>query len=176
MDLIIEPGRAERNYWRDLWRYRELIYFLRLIVPAGSVITSFVDFLITLTLMAALMIWYQFLPDWRIVTLPLFMVLAFGAAFGAGLWLCALNVEYRDFRYIVPFIVQFGLYVSPVGFSSTIVPQQWRLLYALNPMVGVIDGFRWALLRGESPLSISSLLASVAITAVLSAACSWCFC
>src|SRR6266542_3557437 len=87
--------------------------------------------------------------------MDLFIALAFGAAFGSGLWLCALNVEYRDFRYIVPFIVQFGLYVSPVGFSSTIVPEQWRLLYALNPMVGVIDGFRWALLRGQSPLDLA---------------------
>src|SRR6266404_902341 len=246
-ETIIEPGRAERNYWRDLWRYRELFYFLawrdilvrykqtvigitwavirpfltmavftivfsriaklpapgavpyallvmaamlpwqffstalsessgslignanliskiyfpRLIVPAGAVITSFVDFLITLGLMAGLMIWYQFLPDGRIVFLPAFMLLPFGAAFGAGLWLCALNVKYRDFRYIVPFIVQFGLYISPVGFSSAIVPEKWKLAYALNPMVGVIDGFRWALLRGQSPLSLSALLSSL---------------
>src|SRR6059058_2352434 len=232
-ELIIEPGRAEKNYWRDLWRYRELFYFLawrdilvrykqtvigiawavirpfltmvvftvvfgriaklpapdqvpypllvfaamlpweffstalsessnslignanliskiyfpRLIVPAGSVITAFVDFLITLGIMAALMAWYRFAPDWRLLTLPLFVALAFGAAMGVGLWLCALNVEYRDFRYIVPFVVQFGLYVSPVGFSSSIVPKQWRLLFAMNPVVGVIDGFRWSLLR-----------------------------
>ena len=201
--IVIEAGRAERQYWRDLWRYRELFYFLawrdilvrykqtvvgvawavvrpfatmiiftfvfsriarlpppsgvpyallvmagmlpwqffstslsessnsliansnliskiyfpRLIVPAGSVITSFVDFLITLGIMVLMLMWYQFVPDWRIVTLPLFVGLAFGAAFGSGLWLCALNVEYRDFRYIIPFIVQFGLYVSPVGFQ-----------------------------------------------------------
>src|SRR5204863_9126454 len=128
------------------------IYFPRLIVPASSVITSFVDFLITLVLMAALMLWYQFVPDWRLITLPLFILLAFGAAFGAGLWLCALNVEYRDFRYIVPFLVQFGLYVSPVGFSSDLVTGPWRLIYACNPMVGVIEGFRWALLRGQSTI------------------------
>src|SRR3989454_154570 len=260
-ELIIEAGRAERNYWRDLWRYRELFYFLawrdllvrykqtvigiawalvrpfltmvvftfvfskvaklpapssvpyallvfaamlpwqffatalsessnslisnsnliskiyfpRLIVPAGSVITSLVDFLITLALMGGLMAWYQFWPDWRILTLPLFMAVAFGAAFGAGLWLCALNVEYRDFRYIVPFIVQFGLYVSPVGFSSAVVPEKWRLLYSLNPMVGVIDGFRWALLRGEAALWWPSLLTSVLLTSVLCLSGIWYF-
>ena len=252
-ELIIESGRTEKNYWRDLWRYRELffflawrdilvrykqtmigvawavirpfltvvvftvvfskiaklpapgpvpysllvmaamlpwqffstamteasnslisnsnliskIYFPRLIVPAGSVITSFVDFLITIALMAGLMMWYRFAPDWRILTLPLFVALAFGAAFGTGLWLCALNVEYRDFRYIVPFMVQFGLYVSPVGFQSSVVPAQWRLLYSLNPMVGVIDGFRWAFLRGEVPLWWPSLLSSIVLTFVL---------
>ncbi len=260
-ELIIEPGRAERNYWRDLWRYRELFYFLawrdilvrykqtvigiawalirpfatmvvftfvfskiaklpapgavpyalmvfaamlpwqffatalsessnslignanliskiyfpRLIVPAGSVITSLVDFLITLALLAAMMIWYQFVPDWRILTLPLFMVLAFGAAFGAGLWLCALNVEYRDFRYIVPFVVQFGLYVSPVGFSSSIVPDKWRLLYSLNPMVGVIDGFRWALLRGQTPLDLGVVLLSCGLIVLLVVTGTWYF-
>ncbi|HWN95437.1 MAG TPA: ABC transporter permease [Methylomirabilota bacterium] len=252
-ELIIEAGRAERQYWRDLWRYRELFYFLawrdilvrykqtvigiawavvrpfltmvvftfvfskiaklpapsnvpyallvfaamlpwqffstalsessnslignanliskiyfpRLIVPAGSIITSFVDFLITLVLMAVLMLWYGFVPGWQILAFPLFSILAFCTAFGAGLWLCALNVKYRDFRYIVPFIVQFGLYVSPVGFSSAIVPEKWQLLYSLNPMVGVIDGFRWSLLRGEVPLSFPSLIASLLITAAL---------
>ncbi|HXI70569.1 MAG TPA: ABC transporter permease [Verrucomicrobiae bacterium] len=270
MKLILEPGRAEKNYWRDLWRYRELfiilawrdvtvrykqtvigvawavirpllttivftvvfskiakmpapagvpyallvmaanlpwqffstamseasnslignanliskIYFPRLIIPAGSVITSFVDFLITLGLMAALMLWYQFMPDWRLLALPLFMLLAFGAAFGIGLWLCALNVKYRDFRYIVPFLVQFGFFLSPVGYSSTRVPEHWlwhgweipaRLLYSLNPMVGVIDGFRWCLLRGQSPIEPSSLLSSLCITAALCASGIWYF-
>ena len=260
-DLVIEPGRAEKNYWRDLWRYRELFYFLawrdilvrykqtaigigwavirpfltmvvftvvfnriaklpapgavpyallvmaamlpwqffatslsessnslignanliskiyfpRLIVPAGSVITSFVDFLITLAMMAVLMLWYRFLPDWHLLLCPLFVLLAFGAAFGAGLWLCALNVEYRDFRYIVPFIVQFGLYISPVGFSSSIVPAKWRLLYSLNPMVGVIDGFRWSLLRGQCQLCWPSVLASVLLTSVLCLSGTWYF-
>jgi len=260
-ELLIEPGRAEKNYWRDLWRYRELFYFLawrdilvrykqtligiawavvrplltmvvftvvfgriaklpapgdvpypllvmaamlpwqffstslsessnslvgnanliskiyfpRLIIPAGSVITSFVDFLITLVLMAALMLWYRFLPDWRAFLLPAFLVLAFGAAFGAGLWLCALNVEYRDFRYIVPFIVQLGLYVSPVGFSSSIVPARWRLLYDLNPLVGVIDGFRWCLLRGKTPLDWTSFLLSCCLVALLSLSGVWYF-
>ncbi|HQR34183.1 MAG TPA: ABC transporter permease [Blastocatellia bacterium] len=260
-DLYIEAGRTEKNYWRDLWRYRELFYFLawrdilvrykqtvigiawalirpfltmlvftfvfnkvaklsapgavpypllvfaamlpwqffstalsessnslisnanliskvyfpRLIVPAGSVITSFVDFLIMLALMAGMMLWYGFLPDWRLIALPLFIALAFAGAFGAGLWLCALNVKYRDFRYIVPFIVQFGLYVSPVGFSSAVIPERWQLLYALNPMVGVIDGFRWAMLKGQSPLVMTTLLASILIIAVLCVSGTWYF-
>jgi lipopolysaccharide transport system permease protein len=127
-----------------------------------------VDFLITLALMAAMMVWYRYLPDWRLLALPLFMGLAFGAAFGAGLWLCALNVKYRDFRYVVPFIVQFGLYVSPVGFSSGIVPEKWRVLYSLDPMVGVIDGFRWALLRGETPLDWTSIQLSCGLVILLS--------
>ena len=143
------------------------IYFPRLIVPAGSVITSFVDFLITLILLAGVMVFYGFMPDWRILALPLFILLAFGAAFGTGLWLCSLNVKYRDFRYIVPFIVQFGLYVSPVGFVSSIIPEQWRLLFYLNPMAGVIDGFRWCLLRGQTPLWWPGLIASVAFTALV---------
>ena len=263
--LIIEPGRAERQYWRDLWRYRELFYFLawrdilvrykqtvvgiawavirpfltmviftivfnkvaglkspsavpypllvmagmlpwqffstslsessnslignsnliskiyfpRLIIPAGSVITSFVDFLITCVLMGAMMLWYQFLPDWRLVTLPLFVALAFGAAFGSGLWLCALNVEYRDFRYIIPFIVQFGLYLSPVGFTSAMVREKFGdtafYLYSLNPMVGVIDGFRWALLGGQADLWWPSVLVAAVITFVLCASGIWYF-
>jgi lipopolysaccharide transport system permease protein len=261
MELIIEAGRAEKNYWRDLWRYRELFYFLawrdilvrykqtvigvawalvrpfltmviftfifsrvaklpapptvpypllvfagmlpwqffssslgessmslignsnliskvyfpRLIIPAGAVITSFVDFLITFALLAAMMVWYHFCPDWRIVTLPFFVALAFAAAMGFGLWLCALNVEYRDFRYIVPFVVQFGLYISPVGFSSAVVPEKWRMLYSLNPMVGVIDGFRWALLRGQSPLPVQTLTASVIVTLLFGASGIWYF-
>jgi homopolymeric O-antigen transport system permease protein len=151
------------------------VYFPRLIVPAGSVITSFVDFMITLGMMAVLMLWYRFVPDWRLLLLPLFMAMAFGAAFGAGLWLCALNVKYRDFRYVVPFILQFGLYVSPVGFSSDKIPASWRLLYACNPMVGVIDGFRWALLRGESPLWWPSPLAAVLLISALCVSGVWYF-
>ena len=264
MDLIIEPGRAEKNYWRDLWRYRELFYFLawrdilvrykqtvigvawavirpfltmvvftvvfskiaklpapgsvpypllvfaallpwqffstalsessgslignanliskiyfpRLIVPASSVITSFVDFLITLAMMVVLMLWYQFLPDWRLFLLPAFIILAFATSFGIGLWLCALNVEYRDFRYIVPFIVQFGLYVSPVGFSSSLVLERWPALYpyyCLNPMVGVIDGFRWCLLRGQTPFPLSAFSISVFVSVALCATGIWYF-
>lgn len=261
-DLIIEAGRTEKNYWRDLWRYRELFYFLawrdilvrykqtaigiawavirpfltmivltvtfskiaklsapasvpyalvvmagilpwqffansmseasnslignanliskvyfpRLVVPAGSVITSFVDFLITLFLMGLMMVWFHFAPDWRLLFLPLFMALALGVAFGMGLWLCSLNVEYRDFRYIIPFVVQFGVFVSPVGFTTSHVPEtlNWhnyeipaRLLYSLNPLVGIIDGFRWALLRGQEPLNFQGLSCSIAIMGIL---------
>jgi lipopolysaccharide transport system permease protein len=259
--LIIERGRTERNYWRDLWRYRELFYFLawrdilvrykqtvigimwailkpfltvvvfslfgkmvgthvpgdiprplfvsaavlpwtffstalsessnslisnanliskiyfpRLIVPAGSVITSFVDFLITLGMMGILMLCFGFPPDWHLFALPFFVALAFCASFGIGLWLCALNVEYRDFRYIVPFITQFGLYISPIPLSTSSVPIVWfwhgceipvRFLYSLNPMVGVIDGFRWTLLRGQSDFWWPSILTSIALTAFL---------
>ena len=260
-ELILEAGRAERHYWRDLWRYRELfyilawrdlavrykqtvigvawalirplltmvvftvvfgkiaklpapgdapyallvfaamlpwqffaaglsessgslignanliskIYFPRLIVPAASVITSFVDFLISFAILLGLMAWSQYWPDWRILTLPLFILLALGAVIGAGAWLCALNVKYRDFRYIVPFIVQLGLYISPVGFSSMIVPEQWRLLYSLNPMVGVIEGFRWALLRGSTPLDTVAILLSVVIVMLVLGSGLWYF-
>jgi lipopolysaccharide transport system permease protein len=234
--LIIEAGLAEKHYWRDLWRYRELffvlawrdvsvrykqtvlglawaliqplatmvvftvifgkvaglpsegaapyalmvyagllpwqlfassltgasgslignsnliskVYFPRLIVPTASVVVALVDFLVSFVILVGVMIWYHFLPSWHIVVLPLFVIMAFLASLGPGLYITALNVKYRDFRYIIPFIVQFGLYVSPVGFSSTVVPYQFRLLYSLNPMVGVIDGFRWAILGGES--------------------------
>ncbi len=259
-ELIIEAGRTESQYWKDLWRYRELFYFLawrdilvrykqtaigiawalirpfltmvvftvvfgnladlpdqgvpypilvfagmlpwqffatslsecslslinnanliskvyfpRLIVPASAVIVSFVDFLVSGMIMLALMVWYNFVPDWRILTLPLFILIAFAAAIGAGIWLAALNVEYRDFRYIVPFIVQFGLYISPVGFSSTVVPPKWRLLYSLNPMVGVIDGFRWAILGGDSKLYWPGFTLSLGLVALLCASGIWYF-
>jgi lipopolysaccharide transport system permease protein len=260
-ELVIEAGRAERQYWHDLWLYRELfhilawrdlavrykqtvigvawalirpvlmmiiftvvfgriaklpsegtapyaimvfaamlpwqffsaalsessnslvqnanliskIYFPRLIVPASSVITSLVDLLISFVVMVGMMGFYNYWPDWRVLLLPLFIALAFGAAIGVGLWLCALNVEYRDFRYIVPFIVQFGLYVSPVGFSSSVVPEQWRLFYSLNPMVGVIDGFRWAMLRGEAQFYWPGLLLSIGLTVVLCYSGTWYF-
>src|SRR5262249_605630 len=126
-------------------------------------------------MMAGMMFWYHFLPDWRLLLLPAFAALAFGAAFGAGLWLCALNVEYRDFRYIVPFIVQFGLYISPVGFSSAIVPDKWKAIYAFKRMVGVIDGFRWSLLGGEARLVLPSLISAIAITGILCATGIWYF-
>jgi lipopolysaccharide transport system permease protein len=232
-ELVIEPGRSAKNYWSDLWRYRELfyilawrdisvrykqtaigviwavlrpflamviftivfgriakmpssgipypilvctamlpwqffsnalletsqsliantnliskIYFPRLIIPAGTVITSLVDLLISSVLLGVVMAFFRFAPDWRLITLPVFTALAFFAALGPGLFLTALNVKFRDFRYVVPFIAQFGLFISPVGFSSDVIPEQWRLLYALNPMVGIIDGFRWAICRG----------------------------
>ena len=248
--LVIEPGRRERHYWLDLWRYRELfrvlawrdlsvrykqtvigvlwalirpvltvlvftiifgriaqlptdgtapyalmvfagmlpwtffsnglseasnsvinsgslitkVYFPRLIVPTATVVVAFVDFLINFCMLLLLMVWYQFMPDWRILVLPAFVLLAFCASVGPALWITALNVKYRDFRYIIPFIVQFGLYVSPVGFSSSVVPEQWRLLYSLNPMVGVIDGFRWCILGGQGGLFLPGLVASIGIT------------
>ena len=250
--LVIEAGRAERHYWKDLWRYRELfyllawrdilvrykqtviglawalirpfltmvvfvivfsklaklpsdgvpypilvfaallpwqffgnafteagnslisnanmiskVYFPRLVVPTSAVIVSFVDFLISGMILVGLMLWYGFAPDWRIFTLPLFIFIAFVSAMGAGLWTAALNVKYRDFRYIIPFVVQFGLYVSPVGFSSTIVPEQWRLLYSINPMVGVIDGFRWAILGGNTQLYWPGFLLSLFLVLVI---------
>jgi lipopolysaccharide transport system permease protein len=260
-ELIIEAGRSEEQYWKDLWRYRELFYFLawrdilvrykqtaigmlwalirpfltmivfsvifgtlaklpseggapypilvfaallpwqffsnalsecssslisnanliskiyfpRLIVPASSVIVSFVDFLVSAMILLGLMAWYNFVPTWRILSLPLFISIAFAASLGVGLWLAALNVEYRDFRYIVPFIVQFGLYISPVGFSSSIVPEQWRLLYYLNPMVGVIDGFRWAILGGESKLYWTGFTLSLGLVALLLVSGIWYF-
>lgn len=242
--LIIEPGMAERHYWRDLWRYRELflvlawrdvavrykqtvigiawaliqplatmliftvifgriaklpadgntpyalmvyagllpwqfiatsmtgasgslignanliskVYFPRLIVPTAAIVVSFIDFLISFIIMLGLMLWYQYLPSWQIATLPFFIFMAFLASLGPGLWITALNVKYRDFRYIIPFMVQFGLYVSPVGFSSSVVPDEWRLLYSLNPVVGVIDGFRWAILGSDSGIYLPGFL------------------
>ena len=252
-ELIIEAGHTERNYWRDLFRYRELFYFLawrdvlvrykqtvigvlwavlrplltmivftfvfsriaklpaegipypvmvfaamlpwqlfatsltegsgslinnanliskvyfpRLIVPASAVIVSFVDFAISMVLFAIIMAIYHVWPGWPLLLLPAFTGLAVLASAGAGIWLAALNVKYRDFRYVVPFIVQFGLYISPVGFSSAIVPQKWRLLFDLNPMVGVIDGFRWSISNGRSIFPQQSLLlALVTITFLL---------
>jgi lipopolysaccharide transport system permease protein len=143
------------------------VYFPRLIIPASAVIVSFVDFLISGFILLALMTWYIFVPDWRILTLPLFILIAFAAAIGAGLWLAALNVQYRDFRYIVPFIVQFGLYISPVGFSSSIVPENWRMLYSLNPMVGVIDGFRWAILGDSANFYLPGFVLSIGLVVIL---------
>jgi lipopolysaccharide transport system permease protein len=258
-EITIEAGRSERQYWRDLWRYRELFYFLawrdilvrykqtvigvawavlrplltmlvltfvfnklarldsgsvpypvlvfcgmlpwqffatafaesgnslvsnsgmiskvyfpRLVVPVSSVITSFVDFLISSVLMVIVMVYYGFTPSPMIFTLPLFVLLAFASALGGGLWISALMVRYRDFRFIVPFIVQFGLYISPVGFSSTRVPEEWRLLYSLNPMVGVIDGFRWAIL-GENNIYWPALAMSVAGVSLIIASGLWYF-
>jgi len=144
------------------------VYFPRIIVPASSVVVALVDFAISLVILAGLMFWYGFMPDWHIILLPLFLLQALLFAFGAGLWISALNVQYRDFRYVVPFMVQFGLYISPVGFSSSIVPEQWRLLYSINPMAGVIEGFRWAITGKESLIYWPGyLLSLVLIFAVL---------
>jgi lipopolysaccharide transport system permease protein len=244
--LIIEPGLAEHQYWRDLWRYRELffvlawrdvsirykqtllglawaliqpvatmvvfsfvfgrvanlpteggapypllvfagllpwqlfasslagasssligntnliskVYFPRLIIPSSAVVVSLIDFFISLLILFLLMVWYKFMPSWEIFTLPIFVLMAFLASLGPGLWITSLNVKYRDFRYVIPFIIQFGLYVSPVGFSSAVISEDWRLIYSINPMVGVIDGFRWAILRGQSNIYIPGFILS----------------
>lgn len=142
------------------------VYFPRLIVPTAAVVVAFVDFLISFIILVGLMVWYQFAPGWQVLFLPAFMLIAFLASLGPGLWMTALNVKYRDFRYVIPFIVQFGLYVSPVGFSSNIVPQQWRLLYSINPIVGVIDGFRWCLLGGQSEIYLPGFVLSLGVTAI----------
>jgi len=143
------------------------VYFPRLIVPAATVITNFVDFIISFGILAAVMIWFKWLPTWRLVTMPLWIGLTFAVSMGVGLWFASLNVKYRDFRYVVPFIVQFGLYVSPVGFSSSIVPTKWQLLYALNPMVGVIEGFRWAIIGKGLAVNLMGLALSLATTSLL---------
>ena len=247
--LILEPGRSEKNYWADLWRYRDLflvlawrdisvrykqtiigilwailrplltmivftiifgriarlpsdgnapyalmvfaamlpwslfsnalsessssligntnligkVYFPRIIIPMAALVTAFIDFLISFIILIGMMVYYQFIPGWQIMLLPLFMILALLASLGPGLWIAALNVKYRDFRYIIPFVVQFGLYISPVGFSSKVISEEWRLLYSLNPVVGVIDGFRWCILGGESPIYLPGFLLSLTI-------------
>jgi lipopolysaccharide transport system permease protein len=252
-EVFIEPGRAERNYWKDLWRYRELfyilswrdvkvrykqtvigvvwsvlrplltmmiftfifgqvakfnappgikygllvfagllpwqffstglseasnslvgnerliskVYFPRMIIPASSVITSLVDFLISLILMFGLLIWYRTVPSINLVFLPLFIVMAFFASFGVGLWLTSLNVKFRDFKHVVPFLVQIGLYISPVAFTSekaaTMIPEKFRLLYYLNPMTGVIDGFRWCFFGDKLPIYWNGMFLSLAV-------------
>lgn len=140
------------------------IYFPRIILPASSITVSLIDFAISLALMIMLMLCYGFLPDWRVFTLPLFLMLVVVSVAGVGLWFAALNAKYRDFKFIVPFMLQFGLYVSPVGFTSSIVPEKWRLLYSLNPMVAAIEGFRWALLRGSVDVYWPGVALSVALS------------
>lgn len=143
------------------------VYFPRLIVPVASAIVAIVDFAITLLLLLAMMLAYGMIPGWRLVFLPVLMVMAFITAIGPSLLLAALNVKYRDFRFILPFVVQFGLYLSPVGFSSSVVPAEWRLVYALNPMVGVIDAFRWMLLGQAAPLRGDEVAIGAAVALVL---------
>lgn len=246
--VVIEAGRTESAYWKDLWRYRELFYFLawrdvlvrykqtvmgilwsvikplltmlvfvfvfgklaklpsdgvpypvlvlsgmlpwlffasafseagnslvgnaniiskvyfpRLIVPLSAVIVCMVDFMISGVLLVALMFWFGVVPNEKIIFLPFFIFLLMAAAVGAGLWVAALNVKYRDFRYIVPFVIQLGFYVSPVAFTSNIIPEKWRLLYAFNPMVGIIDGFRWSITATNAPLYWRGVIVSVVI-------------
>ena len=139
------------------------VYFPRLILPVSAVIVSLMDFLIASAIFGFLMAWYQFVPPWRIVFLPFFLILTLMGALGLGMWMGALNVKYRDFRYIVPFIVQVGLYASPVGFSTNVIPEEWKLIYSLNPMVGVIDGFRWAVLGRDSQLYVHGFVVSAAM-------------
>jgi lipopolysaccharide transport system permease protein len=251
--LVIEPGLVERNYWRDLWRYRELfyilawrdiavrykqtvigaawaliqpflamvvftvifgklaklptdgsapyalmvyaallpwqlfssvfsgsagsllgnanliskVYFPRLIVPTARGVVALVDFLISLVVLVILMGWYRFLPSWHIALLPLFVVMALLASLGPGLWATALNVKYRDFAYIIPFVIQAGQFISPVGFTSSVVKGHWRLVYSLNPVAGVIDGFRWAILGGQSKFYMPGFLISWGVILLL---------
>jgi len=142
------------------------VYFPRLIIPTATIIVGFVDLLIGFGIMAVMMLWYDFRPGWQILLLPVFVLMAFLATLGPSLWITALNVKYRDFRYVIPFMLQLGVYVSPVGFSSKVVPAKWRLLYSLNPIVGVIDGFRWCVLGGDSPLYIQGFLLSLCVIAL----------
>jgi lipopolysaccharide transport system permease protein len=251
-EFTIESGKAERHYWMDLWRYRELfyilawrdiavqykqtimgvlwailrplltmmifvvvfgkiaklpsegipypifvfaamlpwtffatafasagnslignanliskVYFPRLIIPAASIIVAMVDFLISFIILIVLMFWYSYSPTWHILTLPLFLLLGFFAAFGSGLFIASLNVKYRDFKFIIPFVVQLGLYISPVAFSTTLVPEKFQLLYYLNPMVAVIDGFRWAITGGQTALNMTEIIVSVVVVSLL---------
>ena len=143
------------------------VYFPRLIIPAAAVIVSVIDFIISFAILIALMVWYRYIPHWQILTLPLFLLLGFFAALGTGLFVASLNVKYRDFRFVIPFIVQLGLYISPVGFSATIIPEQYRLLYYLNPMVAVIDGFRWAISGGKTAFNSTELSISIIVVTLL---------
>jgi lipopolysaccharide transport system permease protein len=143
------------------------VYFPRLIIPGSSLVTSLIDFSISLTILAILMAVYRVPPHWQMLFLPFFVAMALLVAAAMGAWLSALNVKYRDFAYAIPFLIQFGLYISPVGFSSSVVPERWRVLYSLNPMVGVIDGFRWCVLGGTLPLFLRGFLISLSITLLI---------
>lgn len=155
------------------------VYFPRMIIPTSAVVVAFVDFLISFVVLIGLMAWYQFMPSIRLLTLPIFVLFAFIAALGPGLIITALNVKYRDVRFIIPFLVQFGLYVSPVAYSSDVIRAKigegWFLIYSLNPIVGVIDGFRWAILGGNSQLHLPSFGLSVILSLVLLALGIWYF-
>jgi lipopolysaccharide transport system permease protein len=252
--IVIEPGRTEKNYWKDLWRYRELfyilswrdikvrykqttlgilwailrplltmliftfvfgtiagmkfastgpyaiivfagllpwqffsnalsesgnslvgnerlitkVYFPRMIIPASSVITSFIDFFISFVILLALFVYYRYVPPLQVFVMPIFWIMAFIASIGPGLYLAALNVKYRDFRHVIPFIIQFGLFISPVGFSSEMIPAQWRWLYAFNPIAGVIDGFRWCIVQdAPNPLVYYPFYISLTVSLLL---------
>lgn len=139
------------------------IYFPRIIIPTTSMIVGLVDFFISFALLLLLMLWYGYFPDERALAIPFLLLIAIVTSLGIGYLVAALNVKYRDFRYVIPFVVQFGLYISPVGFSSSVIPDEWRLIYSLNPMVGVIDGFRWALLGGDATIYWPGFLCSLGI-------------
>jgi len=143
------------------------VYFPRLVIPLSTVAVALIDFGVSLSILAGLMLWYGFAPGWQILLLPLFVALALLAAIGPAVWASAMIVKYRDFRFIIPFVTQIGLYVSPVGFSSKVVPEQWQLLYSINPMVGVIDGFRWCILGGDSPLYGPGFLISMLVVVIM---------
>ena len=143
------------------------VYFPRLIIPAASIIVAAVDFMISFSVLIVLMFWYRYFPTWQMLTLPLFLLLGFFAAFGAGLFIASLNVKYRDFKFIIPFVVQLGLYISPVAFSTTLVPEKYQLLYYMNPMVAVIDGFRWAISGGQTAFNPVELMISVVVVTLL---------
>lgn len=254
MQTILEAGRAEKNYWRDLWRYRELfqvlawrdlsvrykqtvigvawavvrpvltmlvftfvfgtvanlkshgtapyalmvfagllpwqffstaltdssnslttnanliskVYFPRLIVPTATIVVAFVDFAISFVLLLGMMVIYQFVPPWQIIFIPVFVALCFLTSLGPGLWITSLNVKYRDFRYVIPFIIQFGLYLTPVGFTKDVIlakiPENLHFVYNMNPMVGVIDGFRWCILGGPPPFLEPAFLIGIGVT------------
>lgn len=143
------------------------VYFPRILIPLSSILVAAMDFAIGMVLLVVMLLYFGFMPTWRLLSIPIFLAVAFSAAGGIGLLFSALNVRYRDFQFIVPFIVQFGLYLSPVGFSSSVVPEKWRLVYALNPMVGVIDGFRWAVLGDAFLIRWDVQLISALIAAIL---------
>ena len=143
------------------------VYFPRLIVPLSTVLVAVIDFAVSLSILAGLMVWYGVMPGWQILLLPVFVLLTLLCSIGPALWAAAILVKYRDFRFIVPFVTQIGLYISPVGFSGKIVPEQWSLLYRLNPMVGIIDGFRWCILGGDSPLDGPGFAIGVGVIFVL---------
>jgi lipopolysaccharide transport system permease protein len=143
------------------------VYIPWLIVPTATMVVALVDFLLSFCTLFALLVWYRFMPGWQLFLLPAFVILTFAASLGPSLWLTSLNVRYRDFRYVIPFVIQFGVYISPIGFSSSLVPDKWRLLYSLNPLVGIIDGFRWCILGGQSQLWLPSLAMSLGVTLFL---------
>ncbi len=139
------------------------VYFPRIIIPTTSMIVSLIDFFISSFILILIMLFYKFTPTIYVLFIPFLLILAIITSLGIGYLLSALNVKYRDFRYIIPFLVQFGLYISPVGFSSSVIPEKWRLIYSINPMVGVIDGFRWAIVGEEFQIYLPGFILSIGI-------------